>query len=70
MILLNKSLVSKQLIDDYQMLSDYVEGKMVKKIIACTEDQIALLMEGGFVVRFLQLEDELIFDIEPCSKSV
>lgn len=52
------------------MLSDYVEGKMVKKIIACTEDQIALLMEGGFVVRFLQLEDELIFDIEPCSKSV
>ncbi|MDD3268030.1 MAG: hypothetical protein PHX14_01795 [Syntrophomonadaceae bacterium] len=67
---MDKSNISQQLIDDYQMLSNYVEGKTIKKIITCTEDQIALLMEGGIVIRFLQLEDELIFDIEPCSSSV
>lgn len=67
---MDKSNISQQLIDDYQMLSNYVEGKTIKKIITCTEDQIALLMEGGIVIRFLQLEDELIFDIEPCASSV
>lgn len=61
--------ISSLLIDDYRMLSNYIEGKTVRKIIACTENQIALLMENGIIIRFLQLEDELIFDVEPCMKS-
>ncbi|MDD2621309.1 MAG: hypothetical protein PHC92_11660 [Syntrophomonadaceae bacterium] len=51
------------------MLRNYVEGKKVQKVISCTENQISLLMEDGNIISFLQLEDELIFDIEP-SRSV
>ncbi|MDD3024605.1 MAG: hypothetical protein PHE26_11975 [Syntrophomonadaceae bacterium] len=66
---MNKSLFSRLLIDDYRMLRNYVEGKKVQKVISCTENQISLLMEDGNIISFLQLEDELIFDIEP-SRSV
>lgn len=66
MVPLVNSKISQLLLDDYKMLVNYVEGKTVQKILACTENQVALLMEDGNVIRFLQIEDELIFDIEPC----
>lgn len=55
--------VSKLLLDDFDMLSRYLEGKAVKKILNCTETTITLLMEDGIIVDFSHLEDEIIFDI-------
>lgn len=55
--------VSKFLRDDYDMLSRYMEGKAVKKILKCTETTITMLMEDGIIIDFSNLEDELIFDI-------
>ena len=55
--------VSKFLLDDYYMLSRYIEGKAVKKILNCTENNITMLMEDGIIVDFSNLEDEIIFDI-------
>jgi len=55
--------VSKFLLDDYHMLSRYMEGKAVKKILNCTENNITMLMEDGIIVDFSNLEDEIIFDI-------
>lgn len=59
-----KAHISELLMDDYQMLARYLEGKSIKKILACTETQVALLLDDGVIIKFLQLEDELIFDIE------
>lgn len=55
--------VSKFLLDDYDMLSRYIEGKAVKKILNCTETNITMLMEDGIIIDFSNLEDEIIFDI-------
>lgn len=55
--------VSKFLLDDYDMLSRYMEGKAVKKILNCTENNITMLMEDGIIIDFSNLEDEIIFDI-------
>lgn len=41
-----------------------MEGNSIKSILACTEKNIAMLMENGIIINFLHLEDELIFDIE------
>ncbi|MDD2586097.1 MAG: hypothetical protein PHT79_08665 [Syntrophomonadaceae bacterium] len=56
--------VSLLLVDDYRLLTRYLEGKVIKKIVACTEKNVAMLLEDGIIIHFLQLEDELIFDIE------
>lgn len=62
--------VSKFLLDDYDMLSRYMEGKAVKKILNCTENNITMLMEDGIIIDFSNLEDEIIFDIRlPASSS-
>ncbi|MGS0763889.1 hypothetical protein [Syntrophomonas curvata] len=55
--------VSKLLLDDYDMLSRYMEGKAVKMILNCTENNISMLMEDGIIIDFSNLEDEIIFDI-------
>ena len=56
--------VSYWLMDDYQMLADYMEGNIVKKILSLTETHVILLMKDNVVIKFSHLEDELIFDIE------
>lgn len=55
--------VSKFLTEDYQMLSRYIEGKAIKKILICTESNITMLMEDGIIIDFSNLEDEILFDI-------
>jgi len=55
--------ISKFLIDDYQMLTRYMEDKAIKKILNCTETNITLLMEDGIIIDFSNLEDEILFDI-------
>jgi hypothetical protein len=55
--------ISKFLIDDYQMLARYMEGKAIKKILNCTETNITLLMEDSIIIDFSNLEDEILFDI-------
>ncbi len=61
---MDKGLVSNLLEDDYHLLVKYLEGRMIKKILACTETHIALLLEDDITIKFLHLEDELIFDVE------
>jgi hypothetical protein len=62
--------ISKLLLDDYNMLSRYMEGKAIKKILNCTENNITMLMEDGIIIDFSNLEDEIIFDIRlPASSS-
>lgn len=56
--------ISRLLLKEYNLLRRVLEGKAVKRILGYTEDHVALLMEDGTVVKFLQLEDELIMDIE------
>lgn len=55
--------ISDLLIDDYQLLQKYVEGKKIKKVAQCTESLITLLMEDGVLLKIFFLEDELMFDI-------
>lgn len=59
---------SRCLFNEQHTLRRFLEGKSVKKILGCTATCITLLMDDGTIVKFLQLEDELIFDIEgaPC----
>ncbi|HWP97121.1 MAG TPA: hypothetical protein VN426_09740 [Syntrophomonadaceae bacterium] len=59
---------SRYLLNEHHTLRRFLEGKSIKKILGCTDTCIALLMDDGTIVKFLQLEDELIFDIEaaPC----
>ncbi len=59
----NHQFVSDLLIDDYQLLKRYVEGKKIKKIVECTETIISLLIEDGILLKIFFLEDELLFDI-------
>lgn len=62
---MNRENISSWLHREYMVLSRFVEGKAVAKILGYTENHIALLMEDGTIVKFLHLEDELIFEIEP-----
>ena len=55
--------ISKFLVEDYQMLTRYMEGKAIKKILNCTETNITMLMEDGIIIDFSNLEDEILFDI-------
>jgi len=55
--------ISKFLIEDYQMLIRYMEGKAIKKILNCTETNITILMEDDIIIDFSNLEDEILFDI-------
>ena len=52
------------LLEDYQMLVDYMEGNTIEKILSLTDTHVILLMEDKVVIKFSHLEDELIFDIE------
>ena len=52
------------LMDDYQMLAEYMEGNTVERILSLTETHIILLMADHVIIKFSHLEDELIFDIE------
>ena len=63
--------ISELLMDDYRMLAHYLEGKSIKKILSCTETQVALLLDDNTIVKFLHFEDDLIFDIKskPSSSS-
>lgn len=65
-----KARISELLMDDYQMLARYLEGKSIKKILSCTETQVALLLDDGIIIKFLHLEDELIFDIKIAEPSL
>lgn len=56
--------VSPWLLEDYQMLVDYMEGNTIEKVLSLTDTQVILLMEDKVVIKFSHLEDELIFDIE------
>lgn len=49
--------------EEQHTLRRFLEGKSIKKIIGCSDTCIALLMEDGTIVKFMHLEDELIFDI-------
>jgi hypothetical protein len=60
----NRQQVDPLLLDDYQLLTRYAEGKKITKIVKCTGTQIVLLLEDGVELYFSHLEDELIFDIE------
>ncbi|NLW91641.1 MAG: hypothetical protein GXY34_08590 [Syntrophomonadaceae bacterium] len=55
--------VSAMLRDDYQLLQRYLEGRLIKKILYCTETKVSILMENNVVLDFIHLEDEIIFDI-------
>lgn len=61
---MDKGLISHLLWDDYHLLAKYLEGSTIKKILDCTETHVALLLEDGIIVKFLHLEDEIIFDVE------
>lgn len=56
--------VSPWLLEDYQMLVDYMEGNTIEKVLSLTDTHVILLMEDKVVIKFSHLEDELIFDIE------
>lgn len=59
-----KSIVSKFLVDDYNLLVKYLEGNTIKKVLDCTETYITLLLANNIIIKFLHLEDEIIFDVE------
>lgn len=59
-----KGQISDMLLDDYLMLSEYLEGKKIRKVLDCTETHIAILLENDIIIKFIHLEDEIIFDIE------
>lgn len=56
-------MISDLLVEDYQLLTRYIEGKKVKKVSECTENIITFLMEDGVLLKISFLEDELLFDI-------
>ncbi|SHH11626.1 hypothetical protein SAMN02745221_01719 [Thermosyntropha lipolytica DSM 11003] len=64
---MKKRWIKSRLLEDYQMLTRYAEGKKIKKILDLTETSITLLMEDNTIIQFLWLEDEIIFDIKPPS---
>lgn len=55
--------VSALLRDDYLLLQRHLEGRLIKKILNCTETKVSFLMENDVVLDFIHLEDEIIFDI-------
>ncbi len=57
--------ISSWLLREYELLRRILEGKAVEKILAYTENHVSLLLEDGTIVKFLHLEDELIFDVDP-----
>lgn len=61
---MNKGIVSNLLLEDYHLLVKYLEGSTIRKILDCTETHIALLLENDIIIKFLHLEDEIIFDVE------
>lgn len=61
---MKKAIVSNLLIEDYYLLVKYLEGSTIRKILDCTETHIALLLENDIIIKFLHLEDEIIFDVE------
>lgn len=61
---MHRANISRLLLKEYNLLRRVIEGKAIKRVLRYTEDQVALLMEDGTIVKFLNLEDELIMDIE------
>ncbi len=56
--------VSSWLQDDFNMLKNYLEGKIVKRVLSLTENDISILLEDGIIIDFVYLEDEITFDIK------
>lgn len=61
---MNNKNVSSWLLEDYQMLVDYMEGNTIERILSLTDTHVILLMKDNVIIKFSHLEDELIFDIE------
>ncbi len=61
---MNNKKVSPWLLEDYQMLVDYMEGNTIERILSLTDTHVILLMKDNVIIKFSHLEDELIFDIE------
>ncbi|NLJ72513.1 MAG: hypothetical protein GX333_05845 [Syntrophomonadaceae bacterium] len=60
----SKNMISNLLVEDYNLLAKYLEGSTIKKVLDCTETSISLLLANHIVVKFIHLEDEIIFDLE------
>ncbi|NLB52855.1 MAG: hypothetical protein GX808_07940 [Syntrophomonadaceae bacterium] len=60
---MNNYKVSPWLLEDYQMLVDYMEGNTIEKVLSLSDTHVILLMKDNVIIKFSHLEDELIFDI-------
>lgn len=60
---MNNNKVSPWLLEDYQMLVDYLEGNTIEKVLSLSDTHVILLMKDNVIIKFSHLEDELIFDI-------
>lgn len=61
---MRRKTINSLLLDDYNLLVSYTEGRKIKKVLDLTETHITLLMEDDIIIQFSLLENEIIFDIK------